>query len=237
MRHNVLLSIIGVGLLSGAFLYAQTNSGQSSNNNIITVEEAYLNSIEAVMINEMITAEGRDSKLVALQYIEEAVNNGRITDDIQKALGSLAMTGLSTVVREDGRALNNFPEIRRKACELLGKVKTEKSKETLVAVLYTDNESSVIGSAIQSLSDIGINNNDEVSDMINWIGKKFDTVNPTSSLALEILNAFEKMAPSINNKRNMFETILRISNNYAYIAPVRAKAKELMVKITNENKK
>ena len=71
--------------------------------------------------------------------------------------------------------------------------------------------------------------------MINWIARKFDTVNPTSSLALEILNTFEKMSGSITNKKDMFETIMRIANNYSYVTPVRTRAHEVMRNISNVN--
>ncbi len=238
MQHKVRILLIGVALLSSTLLCAQTknaskNSSNGSSDNMVTVEEVYLNSMEGVMIKEMIAAEGRDSKLVALQYIEEALDNGRNTDDIQAGLNALATTGLSTVIRENGRVMNNYPEIRRKACELLGKAGTEKAKDTLIAVMYADNEPSVISAAVKSLGTIGMNENDEVSDMINWIARKFDTINPTSSLALEILNAFEKLSGTVKDKRAMFETIMRIANNYAYVTPVRTKAHEVMRAISN----
>lgn len=242
MRHKLLILALAFGLFTAPFICAQAkdasqnSSKDKDSGNMITVEQAYLNSIEGVMIKEMVAAEGRDSKLVALQYIEEALNEGRQTEEIQAALGSLATTGLSTVIREDGRVLNNYPEIRRKACELLSKMPTEESKDVLVAIMYTDNEPSVITAAVKSLGTIGKNNNDEVSDMINWIARKFDTVNPTSSLALEILNTFERMADSISNKKDMFETIMRIANNYNYVTPVRTKALEIMRIISNTNK-
>jgi len=236
MRHKFLILSLAFCLLTAPVVFTQAKDGsekQSGSNHMITVEEAYLNSIEGVMINEMVTAEGRDSKLVALQYIEDALNNGRQTEEIEAALGSLATIGLSTVVREDGRVMNNYPEIRRKACELLGQMGTDKAKDTLVAVMYVDNEPSVIGTAIKALGKIGKNDNDEVSDMINWIARKFDTVNPTSSLALEILNVFEKISGSVANKQAMFETIMRIASNYNYVTPVRTKAQEVMRSISS----
>ena len=241
MRHKLLILSLTFGLLTAPFIFAQnkdtaqkdTKSNESGG--MITVEQAYLNSIEGVMIKEMVAAEGRDSKLVALQYIEEALNAGRQSEEIQAALSTLATEGLSSVVREDGRVVNNYPEIRRRSCELLGQMGTEKAKDVLVTVMYTDNEPSVITAAVKSLGEIGKNDNDEVFNMINWIARKFDTVNPTSSLALEILNTFEKMSGSINNKKEMFETVMRIANNYSYVTPVRNRAYEVMRSISGSN--
>ncbi len=238
MQYKARILMVAV-LLSGTFLCAQTanaskkGSKEASSDSMVTVEEVYLNSMEGMMIKEMIAAEGYDSKLVALQYIEEALENGRSSDDIQAGLDALATTGVSTVIRENGRVTNNYPDIRRKACELLGTVGNEAAKDTLIAVMYADNEPSVISAAVKSLGTIGMNENDEVSDMINWIARKFDTINPTSSLALEILNTFEKMGNTVKDKRNMFETIMRIANNYAYVTPVRTRALEVMNNLSN----
>jgi len=243
MRHKLLILSLAFGLLTAPFICAQNkdtskkNDKGSESDGMITVEQAYLNSIEGVMISEMVAAEGRDSKLVALQYIEDALNEGRQTEEIQAALGTLATEGLSTVIREGGRVTNNYPEIRRRACELLGQMGTDKAKDTLITVMYTDNEPAVITAAVKSLGTIGKNDNDEVFNMINWIARKFDRVNPTSSLALEILNTFEKMAGSINNKKDMFETVMRIANNYSYVTPVRTRAYEVMRSISNTNGK
>ncbi|MGP1432416.1 MAG: HEAT repeat domain-containing protein [Treponema sp.] len=234
MKRKVIVFCAAISIFATPVMFAQTKSnGEQNSGNMITVEEAYLNSIEGVMIKEMVSAEGRDSKIVALQYIEDALNEGRKTEEIQAALSSLATVGISSVVQENGRVINNYPDIRRKACELLGKMGTVKSKDVLVAVMYTDNEPSVISAAVKALGTIGINENDEVSDMINWIARKFDTVNPTSSLALDILNTFERMSGSIANKRDMIETIMRIANNYSYVTPVRTKAHDLVRKISS----
>lgn len=242
MRHKLLILSLAFSLLTVTFICAQNKAVESKeaqgnqSGSMITVEKAYLNSIEGVMITEMVSAEGRDSKLVALQYIEDALNKGRQSEEIQTALATLATTGLSSVVREDGRVINNYPDIRRRSCELLGQLKTDKAKDVLITVMYTDNEPSVITAAVKSLGEIGKNDNDEVFNMINWIARKFDTVNPTSSLALEILTTFEKMSGSITNKKEMFETVMRIANNYSYVTPVRTKAYEVMRNISDASK-
>lgn len=204
---------------------------------IMTVEEAYLNSVEGVIINELATADGRDNKMVALQYIENAIDAGRKTEDIQAALDSLASEGINSVVRESNRTMNNYPDVRMKACELLGKMGTEQAKDSLVAVMYSDNEPSVIMAAVKSLGEIGINENDEVVDMINWITRKFDIILPTSSLALEVLNTYEKIAPTVQNKSGMIENIIRIASNYNYVTPVRNRAYEVLKNVSGNGSK
>ena len=222
MRRKSLIFIMMI--LCSVFAFAEEENTDS----MMTVEEAYLNSMEGVILKEMISSEGRDAKLVALQVIEEAIEGGRVSPELQKALDSLATVGLATVVRENGRVANNYPDVRMRACRLLGKVKNEQAKDTLMKVMYTDNEPSVIMEAVKSLGELGYNNNDEVVEMINFINRKFDIVNPTSSLAFEVLNAYEKIAPSVKNKQGMIDSIMRIANNYSYITPVRNKALEVL---------
>lgn len=202
---------------------------------IMTVEEAYLHSVEGVIIKELAQAEGRDSKMVALQYIENAVESGRKTEDIQIALDTLASEGVRTIIKENGRTLNNYPDIRIKACELLGEMGTTEAKDTLVAVMYADNEPSVIAAAVKSLGKLGYNENDEVVEIINWVARKFDIIYPTSSLALEILNTYEKIAPSVKNKGQMVETIIKIAGNYNYVTPVRNRAFEVLKNVSGTN--
>ncbi|MEL3912118.1 HEAT repeat domain-containing protein [Treponema pedis] len=228
MRRKSLFFVLMILLLSSVFTFAEENSDSENSDSMMTVEEAYLNSMEGVILREMISSEGRDSKLVALQVIEEAVEGGKMSPELQKALDSLATVGLTTLVRENGRIANNYPDVRMRACRLLGKVKNEQAKDTLMKVMYTDNEPAVIMEAVKSLGELGFNNNDEVVEMVNFINRKFDIVNPTSSLALEVLNTYEKLAPSVKNKQGMIDNIMRIANNYNYITPVRNKAVEVL---------
>jgi len=237
------LAIIGVlCLMMSMALQAQETaekkkSGDQKSDSIVTVEEAYLSSVEGVVIKELARSDGRDSKQVALQYIESAINDGRNNEDIQVALDSLAKEGITTVIRESNRTVNNFPDIRMKACELLGKTGTPEAKDTLIAVMYSDNEPSVIGAAVKSLGELGYNDNDEVVEMINWITRKFDIILPTSSLALEVLNAYEKIAPKVENKSGMIESIIRIASNYQYVTPVRTRAYEVLKSVSGKGDK
>lgn len=230
MRLKIVTILGGILLFAGLGLNAQET--QQKKENIMTVEEAYLSSVEGAIIRELAIAEGRDNKMVALQYIENAIASGRTTEDVLFALDSLASEGIGSVMRESGRTMNNFPDVRMKACELLGKMGTEEAKDTLVAVMYSDNEPMVITAAVRSLGDLGFNEGDEVVEMINWITRKFDIILPTSSLALEILNTYEKLAPKVENKSGMISSIIRIAGNYNYVTPVRNRAYEVLKSVS-----
>ncbi|AIN92724.1 HEAT repeat domain-containing protein [Treponema putidum] len=234
MRRKSLVFVMMILCLGLCFVFAEEGEKPGS---MMTVEEAYLNSMEGIILKEMVTTEGRDSKFVALQMVEEAIESGRVTPELQEALDSLATVGLTSVVRENGRVANNYPDVRREACRLLGKIKNEQAKKSLMTVMYTDNEPVVIMEAVKSLGELGYNNNDEVVDMINFINRKFDIINPQSSLALEVLNAYEKLAPTVKDKRAMTESIMRIANNFNYITPVRNRAMEVLKSIVSGQNK
>jgi hypothetical protein len=87
-----------------------------------------------MIIREQAYADSKDMKLVALQYIRQAVEEGRTNPDVRKALEFLATETSSTVIRAGGvgRILNNFPDVRREAALLLGEFPTVEAKDTLL---------------------------------------------------------------------------------------------------------
>ncbi len=147
-------------------------------------------------------------------------------------LESLAGEGVSTQSRTNGRLMNNFPDVRAKSCDLLGEVKTEEAKTILVKTALADNEPMVVTAAVRSLGNIGINEQDEVIATIIWVQKKYATLNPTSSLALEILFAYEKLADTVEDKTPMIESISAIASNHNLNHTVRRQALDLLRQLT-----
>lgn len=226
-------------LVSGSFVFAQQQSVKKGSNNSkyseteTSVENEYLNDVDGDIIMSLANSDELDNKLVALQYLQNAIEDGNTSDTVIQALDQLAGEGLTTQSRTNGRVINNFPEIRRQACLLLAKVPTEHSKNTLVSIALADNEPMVMAAAVQSLGVIGINDNDEVVDAIAFANRKNQVLNPTSSLALEVLNAFEALADVTENKKTMIDAIARISTDYHYVTPVRQKAYKLLKQLSN----
>ena len=207
---------------------AQTKSEKS-------VDSDYLSTVEDVVITELANSEERDNKLVALQYLEEAVSGGRASPDMIRALDQLAGEGITSQSRANGRLMNNYPDIRAKACRLLGQVGTEEAKQSLVKVALNDNEPMVLSSAIAALGDIGINDNDEVVNTIAWANKGNRILNPTSSLASEVIEAFTKLADSTEDKKDMINEVAKIAGDYRYVTPVRQRALELLKKLQSSS--
>ncbi len=232
-KRMLLVSFV---LLASISLNAQQKKGETET----SVENEYLNDFDAEIITSLASSDEYDNKLVALQYIQNAIEDGNTSEQIVAALDQLAGEGLTTQSRTKGRLTNNFPEIRRQACLLLAKVPTEHSKNTLVTIAVEESEPMVIAAAVKSLADIGINNNDEVVEAIAFANRRNEVLNPTSSLALEVLNAFETFADSTENKKTMIDAIARIATDYHYVTPVRQKAYKLLKTLStssNEDKK
>ncbi|MCQ2981172.1 MAG: HEAT repeat domain-containing protein [Treponemataceae bacterium] len=200
-----------------------------------TAEEDYLASFEDIIIAELTASDEYDNKMLALQYIEDAVGrglDGRDITEIQTALCTLSGEGIVSQSRTNGRLVNNFPDIRAKACDLLGELNTPEAKAQLEKIALADNEPMVTTAAIRSLGNISSEEADSAVNTIAWIERKFSVLNPTSSMAFEVLNAYEKLAPSLDDRSQMIQSISKIAVNYTYVTPVRDKAKELLRQYT-----
>jgi hypothetical protein len=196
-----------------------------------TVEESYLQeSLEGMIIREQSRAESRDMKKLALTYIGEAIDAGRLSETIEYSLHYLVEEGVLNVSREagTGRIINNFPDIREKACEYLGNFNTDASRSILTRVLFAENEPSVLGAAIRSL--VKISKPDDMSlQAVSFIINRFDILKPDNSLAYDALVAFEAVAErdgGIKDSSAVKAIMLIAEGNY--ITPVKDKAKALL---------
>jgi len=233
---KVLKKVVVAGLMisTASFLFAQ-NSKSNEADSETSVENEYLNDVDGEIITTLASSDDYENKLVALQYLESAIESGNTSDSVIRALDKLAGEGLSNQSRTNGRLTNNYPEIRRQACLLMAQVPTEHSKNTLVSIAVADSEPMVIAAAVKSLGEIGINNNDEVVDAIAFANRRNQVLNPTSSLAMEVLNAYEKLAENTENKKIIIDSVARISTDYHYVTPVRQRAYKLLKQLSSNN--
>jgi len=216
----VITAVIAVSAVS-----AQAKSGKEK-----TIEESYLQeSIELMIIRETARADSRDQKLIALDYIRDAINRGNKTDEIRQTLDYLAREGRNSVNRQNGRVINNFPDVRRQAAKYLGQMGTEEAQRSLMDITQYENEPMVLQEAIKSLGEIGLNDNNETVEHIAWIVRKFDFLNPDNLMAIATIDAFEKIAKKNNGFRspNAFQILIRIAEGN-YVTPVKERAKQLL---------
>jgi len=223
-----LLVLAAVFITATAMVMGQTSSSGNREREM-SVEQSYLQeSVELMIIREQSRAESRDMKLVALEYIDDAINRGNTSDEIRAALEYLALEGVVNKTRENGRLVNNYPDIRMKAASYLGQLGTVEAQNALKKMVIADNEPMVISEAVKSLGTIGMNNNDEITDTISFVVSRYDVLNPDNNLAYSALNAFERIAQT--NGRidpSAIRTIQRIAEGN-YIKPIQNKAKQLL---------
>ena len=208
--------------------------GQSSD---MTVEESYLQeSVELMIIREQSRAESRDMKMVALEYIGDAIGRGNKGDEVRAALEYLSLEGILNVTRENGRVMNNYPDVRVKAASYLGQLGTPEAKNTLIKIVAVDNEPMVLTEAIKSLATIGLNDNNDTINAIMWTFSRFDHLNPDNLLALSIIEAFEKLAANGEGSRDpaVIQTLARIAEG-SYIRPVRDRARAALDYLIKSN--
>ena len=218
--------ILGLVFITASAMVMGQSNRTSTSGQDMTVEQSYLQeSIELMIIREQSRAESRDMKLVALEYIRDAIDRGNTSDDIRASLEYLGLEGVVNVTRENGRIVNNFPDVRKQAATYLGQLGTPEAKNSLKRMVNADNEPMVIAEAIRSLGVIGLNDNNEVSSVISWNVRRFHTLNPDNYLASLALDAYERIADVNGGLKDpdAFRTIQLIADG-PYITPVRNRA-------------
>jgi hypothetical protein len=213
-------------------IMASTVVGQNSSREM-SVEESYLqDAVELMIIREQSRGESRDMKMIALEYIGDTIERGNKSEEVRAALEYLAFEGLVNKTRENGRLLNNYPDVRTKAAAYLGELGTPEAKGTLVKIISADTEPMVLTEAVKSLAKI---NNTDIEETINVITRmlsKFDTLNPDNLLALSALDAYDKLAQVNGGKVDpaTIQLIIRIAEGI-YAKPVQAKARIVLSNI------
>ena len=214
-----------------------TNRSRSSNNQEMSVEQSYLQeSVELMIIREQSRAESRDMKLVALEYIGDAIARGNTSEDIRLSLEYMGLEGILNQTRENGRLVNNYPDVRTKVATYLGELGTPEAKNTLVKMVLVDNEPMVLTEAIKSLAKIGLNDNEDATNAISWIVTRFDVLNPDNLLAISAIEAFEKLAEANNGIKDpsAIRTLIRIAEG-SYSRPVQERAKQALAELRKYN--
>jgi hypothetical protein len=200
----------------------------------MTVEQSYLQeSVEMMIIREQSRTDSRDQKMIALEYIGDAISRGNTGEDVRSALEYLSLEGTVNKARENGRLVNNYPDVRTKAATYLGDLGTTEAKDALIKIVMADTEPMVVTEAVKSLAKIGINENEETVNAIAWIVSRFDVLNPDNLLALSAIEAFEKIAEKNGGIKdpNVVRVLMRIADG-RYIPPVRDRARQALIRFT-----
>ena len=74
------------------------------------------------------------------------------------------------------------------------------------------------------------------TQVFHWFSKK-EREKSIKRYAMEVLNAYEALAETTENKKAIIDSVARISTDYHYVTPVRQKAYRLLKKLSQESKK
>lgn len=197
-----------------------------------TIEELYLSQdLELQIMRSQARANDREMKELALRSIRDMVESGQTPDGVYVILESLAAEGVGRQVRSNGSIVNNFPEIRRQAAELLGQVGGEQAKDTLMTILRDDPETMVLAEAAYALGQIGLNENNEVSDyMVQTLLRENASPTPDNNLAFSLILSLERISAQNGGLPDpeVLNVLLETASS-PYIRTVRRRAVEAIV--------
>jgi HEAT repeat protein len=226
MKTTVLMTFaIAAGLGAASLLGAQGRTREP------TVEELYLRDIEYQIRREQAYSDDRELKMLVLDELEAMIEKGEVDDPdkVQPILEFLGMEGTARRVKESNRLVNYFPEVRRRAANLLGRLGGEKAKNSLITILIVDEEPMVKAEAAYALGVIGLNDANETVKAIVYTLEKQDPTMPDNNLAYAVCLALEKIAERNNgfddaiNTAEAARALVRIAQGN-YIRTVRRKA-------------
>lgn len=197
-----------------------------------TIEELYLSQdLELQIMRSQALANDREMKRLALQNIRTMVEDGSQSEGVYVILESLATEGVARQVRSNGAVINNFPEIRREATELLGQVGGEQAKNSLLRIVRDDPEPMVLAEAAYALGKIGINENNEVSDYLTQtLLRENASATPDNNLAFSLIISLERLSATNGGIADpeVLGALLETASS-PYIRTVRRRAVEAIV--------
>jgi len=222
---SIRLVFVVVGLTVAVLLGAQSTERE------LTVEELYLRDIEFQILSEKAFSDSREIKLDVLDEIEVMIEEGTIDDPdkVEFVLEYLGMEGTARRVRESARLINYYPEVRRRAANLLGRLGGDRAKDALVSILLIDDEPMVKAEAAYALGVIGTNDGNEVVRALLFTLENEDPQMPDNNLAYAVCLAVEKIVESNDGDldsaayADLARTLVRIAQGN-YIKTVRRKA-------------
>jgi HEAT repeat protein len=221
MKAKTTVIMCAVVLLAAALAGAQETKKE------LTVEELYLRDIEFQILSEKAFSSDPELKLSVLDEIEKMIQDGQIKDrnKVEFVLEYLAMEGTARRIRENARLINYFPEVRRRAANLLGLLGGEQAKNVLITVLVIDDEPMVKAEAAYALGVIGMNDGSGAVKAILFTLEREDPSQPDNNLGYAICLALEKIAKKHGGIKEpeAYRALVRIAQG-PYIRTVKQKA-------------
>jgi hypothetical protein len=162
-----------------------------------TLEERLLTKKEQRILNYQYQAKvgNRELKVGVLDNILEEFDESGYSSSDKKLMDLVVFLSEEGSIRqqyENNRLINNYPEIRRKACEVLGKLGGNESRNALINVLSNEINSSVKAEACNALAKVGDNATGDALRALIYVYRS--TYKPDQNFVLAIINAVKAIA-------------------------------------------
>ncbi len=207
----------------------------------VSIEELYLSQeVEVQVLRTQALSNSRETKMMALQNIRQMVEDKRITPDskeVMALLEAMAGEGVFRITRSDGAVANYFPDVRREAVELLGKVGGKDAKTMLLKVSQEDKEPMVLAEAVYAMGRMATADD---KDMLQFLTKVMmrnnSRVAPDNNLAFSCLLTIEKLAVKFKGIADpeLIGALLDTASG-VYLKDVRMKAIQVISELNPKN--
>jgi HEAT repeat protein len=218
---------------AGALFAQQTSTAAGSSGKELTIEELFLRSVEMQILREKAFSEDYDIKMSALDDLDKKLTDGSYKSDDQQVefvLEYLALEGSGRVTRVEGSQVNDFPEVRRRAANMLGRLGTDSAKDALVRVLLIDQEPTVKSEAAYALGVVGKNPDNQVVQALAFAYNKEDPTRPDNNFGYAMCLAIEKLSqktPGGIKDPAAYQTLVKIAQGN-YLRTVKTKALQVL---------
>lgn len=164
-----------------------------------TAEEKLLSKKEKMLLSYQYQAThgNRIIKLQVLEKLEEGLNTNQFSVEDKEVLNIavyLTQEGTARKEYDNNVLINNYPDVRMKACKILAKIKNDQARTALIEIIKVDTNHAVLAEACNALAEIGDNANGDVLRAIIYLYRT--TYAPPQNLVFAIVNAIKMVAKS-----------------------------------------
>ena len=187
-KIKILASVVMLSFFFGTIAFA--NEGDSIEDALLNKKEQrikmYLYQAKVGDMNQKLDV--LDKILSEFTQFNYSANDKRLVELVTM----LSEEGSTRKEYENGRLVNDFPDVRRKAVKVLAKLGGDQSRDALVSVLLNDENSMVKAEACLALSEVGDSQTGEALRALVYVYRK--SYNPDPNFVKAIITSIEKIA-------------------------------------------
>jgi len=165
------------------------------------------------------------------------VKNGTRNIEIENLLITVGEEGSTSKKYAGLTVVNNFPELRRQACKILGEIGSDRARTALITMLLSESDATVKAEAAYALGIIGNDEKGDATGAIGWMIERDDSLTPDNNFAYAAILALERIAIKNNGLKNAagYTALVTIAQGN-YLRTVKDKALEVIKGMGKFNK-